>query len=96
MYDPFHANIEEAAPIAAFTGNLRHIAHVHISENDRGVPGRGNIPWAETFAAMIESFGRGLPALSAATKVWRDFAESPEAVYRDGYAHIRRGWDAAG
>ncbi len=105
MYDTFHANIEEADPIAAFTDNLRHIAHVHISENDRGVPGRGNIPWAETFAAIrgsgydgwltIESFGRGLPALAAATKVWRDFAESPEAVYRDGFAHIRRGWDAA-
>jgi D-psicose/D-tagatose/L-ribulose 3-epimerase len=106
MYDTFHANIEEADPIAAFTDHLRHIAHVHISENDRGVPGRGNIPWAETFAAIrasgydgwltIESFGRGLPALAAATKVWRDFAESPEAVYRDGYAHIRHGWDAAG
>ncbi len=106
MYDTFHCNIEEPDPIAAFTTNLRHIAHVHVSENDRGVPGRGNIPWAETFSAIrrsgydgwltIESFGRGLPALAAATKVWRDFAESPEAVYRDGFAHIRTGWKAAG
>jgi D-psicose/D-tagatose/L-ribulose 3-epimerase len=106
MYDTFHANIEEADPVAAFSWHRRNIAHVHISENDRGVPGRGNIPWAETFRALraggyddwltIESFGRGLPALAAATKVWRDFAESPEAVYRNGYAHIRKGWDAAG
>lgn len=105
MYDTFHANIEEADPIAAFTDNLRNIVHVHISENDRGVPGRGNIPWADTFKAIrssgyegwltIESFGRGLPALAAATKIWRDLAESPEAVYRDGFAHIRAGWDAA-
>ncbi len=106
MYDTFHCNIEEADPIAAFTANLHHIAHVHISENDRGVPGRGNIPWADTFNAIrrsgydgwltIESFGRGLPALAAATKVWRDFAESPEAVYREGFAHIRQGWMDAG
>jgi D-psicose/D-tagatose/L-ribulose 3-epimerase len=106
MYDTFHANIEEADPIAAFTRHRRNIVHVHISENDRGVPGRGNSPWAETYAAIrasgyddwltIESFGRGLPALAAATKVWRDFAESPEAVYREGFGHIRRGWDAAG
>jgi len=105
MYDTFHANIEEADPIAAYTEHLRNITHVHISENDRGVPGRGNIPWAETFRAIrasgyddwltIESFGRGLPALAAATKVWRDFAESPEAVYLEGYTHIRKGWDAA-
>lgn len=106
MYDTFHCNIEEPDPIAAFSDNLRHIVHVHISENDRGVPGRGNIPWAETFGAIrksgydgwltIESFGRGLPALAAATKVWRDFAESPEAVYRDGLTHIRQGWASAG
>lgn len=105
MYDTFHANIEEADPIGAFTRNLRNIVHIHISENDRGVPGRGNIPWDETFAAIkasgydgwltIEAFGRALKDLAAATKVWRDFAESPQAVYREGYAHIRRHLDAA-
>tara|TARA_R110002020_G_scaffold16307_1_gene57498 strand:- start:4902 stop:5735 length:834 start_codon:yes stop_codon:yes gene_type:complete len=98
MYDTFHANIEETDPIGALTHNAASIAHIHISENDRGVPGRGNIPWAQTYAAIraigyddwltIESFGRGLPDLAAATKVWRDFAESPEAVYREGYDHI--------
>jgi D-psicose/D-tagatose/L-ribulose 3-epimerase len=98
MYDTFHANIEEADPIGALTRNRNEVVHIHLSENDRGVPGRGNIPWDETFAAIrdigfdgwltIESFGRGLPDLAAATKVWRDFAESPEAVYRDGFAHI--------
>ena len=106
MYDTFHANIEEADPIGALTRNKDWVAHIHISENDRGVPGRGNIPWADTFAAIkdtgydgwltIESFGRGLPDLAAATKVWRDFAENPEAVYRDGYKHIRNCMDAAG
>ncbi|WP_121068401.1 sugar phosphate isomerase/epimerase family protein [Chachezhania antarctica] len=101
MYDTFHANIEETEPIAALTQHADDVVHIHISENDRGVPGRGHIPWAETFAAIreigyddwltIEAFGRGLPDLAAATKVWRDFAESPEAVYREGYAHIRAG-----
>jgi D-psicose/D-tagatose/L-ribulose 3-epimerase len=105
MYDTFHCNIEEQAPIAAYTKSLHHIAHIHLSENDRGVPGRGNIPWAETFKAIhssgynewltIEAFGRGLPDLAAATKVWRDFAESPEVVYKEGYAFIRDSLDAA-
>lgn len=106
MYDTFHANIEETDPIGALTRNKDVVHHIHISENDRGVPGRGNIPWAQTFEAIrdigydnwltIEAFGRGLPDLAAATKVWRDFAESPEAVYRDGYAHIRNSMTAAG
>lgn len=106
MYDTFHCNIEEQDPIKAFTDSLRHIVHVHISENDRGVPGRGNIPWKKTFKAIrdsgyddwltIESFGRGLKDLAAATKVWRDFAESPQAVYKEGFEHIRKGWKKAG
>ncbi len=105
MYDTFHANLEEADPIAAYKRNVGDVAYIHISENDRGVPGRGHVPWKETFKAIkksgydgwltIESFGRGLPALAAATRVWRDFAESPEAVYRDGYKFIRSSWDAA-
>ncbi len=105
MYDTFHANIEETDPVSAYTRNKDHVIHVHISENDRGVPGRGHVPWAETFSALkqskydqwltIEAFGRGLPELAAATRVWRDFAESPEAVYREGYQCIRTGWDAA-
>ena len=105
MYDTFHANIEEADPVAAYTRNVANVAHIHISENDRGVPGRGHVPWAETYRAIkasgydrwltIEAFGRGLPELAAATRVWRDFAESPEAYYRDGFRNIRDGWDAA-
>jgi len=105
MYDTFHANIEEADPIAAYTNHAANVVHIHISENDRGVPGRGHVPWSDTFKAIrqsgydqwltIEAFGRGLPELAAATRVWRDFAESPEAVYRDGFKTIRNGWDNA-
>lgn len=104
MYDTFHANIEEADPIAAYVNHKANVVHVHISENDRGVPGRGHVPWADTFRALksngydqwltIEAFGRGLPELAAATRVWRDFAETPEAVYREGFRTIRDGWDA--
>jgi D-psicose/D-tagatose/L-ribulose 3-epimerase len=106
MYDTFHANMEETDPVAAYERHARNVVHIHISENDRGVPGRGHVPWPETFAAIrrsrydgwltIEAFGRGLKDLAAATKVWRDFAESPQAVYRDGFRHVSQGWrDAA-
>jgi D-psicose/D-tagatose/L-ribulose 3-epimerase len=105
MYDTFHANIEEADPVAAIETIRPHMIHVHISENDRGVPGRGHVPWAATFKALkrsgydgwltIEAFGRGLPELAAATRVWRDFSEGPEAVYTEGFETIRKGWKKA-
>lgn len=104
MYDTFHANIEEADPIKAIKTIRRHMLHVHISENDRGIPGAGHIDWAATYKALraskydgwltIEAFGRSLPALAAATRVWRDFFPSPESVYRQGIKNIRKGWAA--
>jgi D-psicose/D-tagatose/L-ribulose 3-epimerase len=106
MYDTFHANIEEADPIKAIKTIRRHMSHVHISENDRGIPGTGHIDWAHTYKALraskydgwltIEAFGRSLPALAAATRVWRDFFPSPESVYRQGIKNIRKGWAGAG
>ncbi|MEX0285252.1 MAG: sugar phosphate isomerase/epimerase family protein [Paracoccaceae bacterium] len=101
MYDTFHANIEERHPVDAFTRNADDVVHIHISENDRGVPGRGHVPWAETFAAIkasgydgwltIEAFGRALPDLAAATCIWRDLAENQEVYYREGYECIKNG-----
>ncbi len=102
MYDTFHANLEEADPVGAYSKHSANVVHIHISENDRGVPGRGHVPWADTLQAIkrtgydqwltIEAFGRSLPELAAATRVWRDLSESPEAVYREGIETIREGW----
>jgi len=56
----------------------------------------GDFPGAEEIRLRrlvhIEAFGRGLPELAAATRVWRDFSEGPEAVYREGFQTIRNGW----
>ncbi len=107
LYDTFHAHIEEKDPVAALRTALArgHVAHVHISENDRGTPGRGHARIAESIAVLkqtgydgwltIEAFGKGLPELAAATRVWRDFFSSPEEVYTEGHRYIRECWDQA-
>ena len=102
MYDTFHANIEEKSQSAAIKTVAPVMAHVHISENDRGTPGTGQVHWADAFAALkdvkydgwmvIESFGRALPGLAAATRVWRDLFPSPEDVYTNGLKFIRQNW----
>ena len=99
LYDTFHANIEEKDPVGVINKTIKNINHIHISENDRGTPGKGNIPWEETFDAIknsgydgwltIEAFGRALPDLAAATRVWRDFFPSKEEVYEEGYTFIK-------
>ena len=100
LYDTFHANIEEKDPVGVIEKTIKNINHIHISENDRGTPGKGNVPWNETFEAIkksgynswltIEAFGRALPDLAAATRVWRDFFPSKEEVYEEGFKFIKK------
>ncbi len=102
MYDTFHAHIEEKSQAAAIATLWKRFGHVHISENDRGVPGSGQVRWTEAFSALkqsgydgwltIEAFGRALPDIAAATKVWRDLFAQPEDVYLKGIDFIRKNW----
>ncbi len=99
MYDTFHANIEEKCIGQAIHACADVLCHVHISENDRSTPGKGNIRWAENFDAlrqinyngwmMVEAFGLALPELAAATKIWRRMFESEMQLSRDALAFMR-------
>ena len=93
MYDSFHAHIEEKDQAKAILSCAAETIHVHVSENDRGVPGTGQVDWDGFFGGLetskyngyltIEAFGRALPALAAATKVWRD-------LFPDAMASLQR------
>jgi D-psicose/D-tagatose/L-ribulose 3-epimerase len=105
LFDTFHANIEEENLPKAFSENAAEIAHVHVSNNDRGVPGRGHIDFRSVFRAIkssgydgwltIEAFGRALPELVEPTRVWRDFFKRPDDVVTEGYEFIRETWKQA-
>ena len=105
-YDTFHAHIEEKDVTAAIENAGAAIRHVHVSENDRSTPGHGQVRWTETFAALrsvryegwltIEAFGAALPALAAATRIWRRMFVDEEVLAREGLAFTKRAWDEAG
>ena len=85
MFDTHHANIEEKKMGEAIQTIAPHLAHVHISENDRGTPGAGHVLWDETFSTLakinyqgwltIEGFTRNDPDFANAINVWREFAQ---------------------
>jgi D-psicose/D-tagatose/L-ribulose 3-epimerase len=101
LFDTFHANIEEKDMVKAIREEgMGVIRHVHCSANDRGVPGEDHIPWPDVFSALhdigydgwlvLEAFGRSLPGLAAATKIWRDMFNEPLDVTRKGIPFVRR------
>jgi D-psicose/D-tagatose/L-ribulose 3-epimerase len=99
MYDTFHANIEEKAILPVIEDIRDQLCHVHISENDRSTPGKGNIRWRETFDALrrvgyqgwlvVEAFGQALPELAAATKIWRRMFESERQLAQEALHFIQ-------
>ena len=84
MYDTHHSNIEEKKNKQAINTIAPFLAHVHISENDRGTPGDGHVQWDETFATLaeikyngwltIEAFSRNDPDFANAINVWREYS----------------------
>jgi D-psicose/D-tagatose/L-ribulose 3-epimerase len=100
MYDSFHAHIEEKHQAQAIVESAPEVIHVHVSENDRGIPGTGQVHWDSYWSglkaihfngyATIEAFGRALPALAAATRVWRDLFPDALELCREGLAFIHR------
>ena len=99
MYDTHHANIEEKKNTQAINTISPVLAHVHISENDRGTPGDGHVHWDETFSALaknkyegwltIEAFSRNDPDFANAINVWREYSK-PWDIAENGYKFIRQ------
>ncbi len=97
--DTFHANIEEKDTGAAIRAAGPLLGHFHASESDRGVPGTGQVPWKECFAALrqigydrwvtIESFATGILDLCAAACIWRPIYESADDLAVNGLAFLK-------
>jgi D-psicose/D-tagatose/L-ribulose 3-epimerase len=102
MYDTFHGHLEEKSQTRAIAAHAPFIRHIHVSENDRGAPGSGQIDFPRILTELkrhnydrwlvIEAFSP-VPELAGATHVWRDLS-SAEEVCRSG-AWIRQLWHNA-
>lgn len=100
MYDTHHSNIEEKSQARAIQTIAPYLKHVHISENDRGTPGSGQVNWQEVFSTLreihydgwltIEAFSTIIPEFANAINVWRDYSPSRE-IYTEGLRFIRKG-----
>ncbi|MFP3577983.1 sugar phosphate isomerase/epimerase family protein [Arthrobacter sp. SIMBA_036] len=100
MLDTFHMNIEEKHIGEAIMAAGDKVFHFQVSENDRGTPGSGHVPWSETFDALksidyqgsivVESFLPTVEEIAKAVSLWRPVAPSMDALARDGLTFLRR------
>ena len=99
--DSFHMIREELSYREAVkTCGKEYLGYVHVCENNRGIPGTGQVPWREFFTALreigyngpltIESFDPNFEELNRLCAIWRKFADSGEELAVKGLANLKK------
>jgi D-psicose/D-tagatose/L-ribulose 3-epimerase len=104
--DTYHMNIEEVSMAQGFADAGAHLGYVHLSEANRGVPGRGTMDWAGAFqglkqvgyqgAMTLESFVHVAPEIASGLAIWRPVTDRPEDVIEVGLPFLADHARAAG
>ena len=97
--DTFHMIREEDSFSRAVLETGQDLGYVHACENQRGVPGTGQVPWVDFFKALkqigydgcitIESFDPDMEKIAKLCCIWRKLADSPEALATEGLNYLK-------
>ncbi|UVK36104.1 sugar phosphate isomerase/epimerase [Mesorhizobium sp. AR10] len=97
--DTYHMHIEEESFAAGFAAAAPFLGYVHVSEANRGVPGRGMLNWAAcmqaiaaigyTGAITLESMNHVDVDIAGGLAVWRPVADNPSDVIEVGLPFLR-------
>lgn len=96
--DTFHANIEEDSIVEAILTAGEKLGHFHVGENNRRVPGKGNMPWAEigkalnrigyTGSVVMEPFVLRGGEVGSDIKIWRDLVKDEKVLDMEAAASV--------
>ncbi len=98
--DTYHMNIEENSIPQALRTCADRLFFLHLSENQRGYPGSGHLPWEAIFSALNDIDYRGplviesyiTPACPAGEDVaiWREIEKDKQASLSASLAYMRQ------
>lgn len=88
LLDTFHMNIEEDDLPAAIRATGEWLAHLHVGEGNRKLPGMGHLDWAAIGSALkdigfdgmvvMEPFMKTGGSVGSDIKVWRDLSDNAD------------------
>ena len=97
--DTFHMIREEDDIPRAVRETGDYLGYVHACENQRGIPGRGQVPWRGFFEALkeigydacitIESFDPTMERIAKLICIWRQLADSPDQLASEGLQFLK-------
>lgn len=99
LADTNHANIEELDVSATYQKYARRIFNVHVSENNRGIPGTGHGVPKDLFKALqaggyqgnliVEAFNCEPGEIMPLLRIWKPFAKSKDEICERSIQFIR-------
>ncbi len=84
MADTFHMNIMEQEPLASLRAAGPYLAHMHLSDSNRQLPGLGHLPFAKVLATLAGMGYAGDLALEAVSP------PDPAAATAESLQYLRR------
>jgi D-psicose/D-tagatose/L-ribulose 3-epimerase len=98
--DSYHMNIEEKDIYKIIVKADSLIGLVHVSENDRGIPGTGHFDWDGFIKGLIEikydgwicmeAFLEIIPEIPQYTPIWRELAPNVDILAEEGINFLRK------
>jgi D-psicose/D-tagatose/L-ribulose 3-epimerase len=99
LADTHHSNIEEYDTAESWSRVVDRIYSVHISENNRGIPGFGHAIPPRVFEVLkkggyegnlvIEAFNANVPEIAGMLRLWRPFVDQESTIAREGLKFIK-------
>ncbi len=103
LLDTFHMNIEEESLSRAFEITADKTFHIQVCENNRGIPGTGQINWQEFKNSLrnikynkfvsVESFTPYDIRFSEMMKMWRKFSKTQDLFASQSFTFLRKLFD---
>ena len=100
LADTHHSNIEEYNIAESWGKAIDRIFSVHISENNRGIPGYGHAVPPEVFDVLkkagykgnlvIEAFNANVPEIAGMLRLWRPFVDNESIIAKEGLKYIKK------
>jgi D-psicose/D-tagatose/L-ribulose 3-epimerase len=94
LLDAHHLILEELSIYDSIKKAVKYLGHFHTAENNRGIPGTGQVNWTEVFKALneinysgwlvIESFYIGFG------NIWKPLVEAPELIITEGLNNLKK------
>lgn len=98
--DTFHMNIEEQSFYQPIIEAGNHLMHIHMTENDRGMLGDGNVNWDDLFKALneidfegrlvLENFSNSIPHMAETVSLWRESPYNAEELAKGSLEFIKK------